>query len=108
MCILLLEPRLRSAPDRRAIGGVFAHQRHGLIRDLARYRSEALGTIVRERLGQGARAAVARKLAVLMLAMWKQGSDYDPEFIRRAPPDDRDRCSPAPVFLREGAGPDTV
>ncbi len=39
------------------------------------------GTKVRERRGWGkARAAVARKLAVLMLTMWKQGSDFDPDF----------------------------
>jgi transposase len=42
------------------------------------------GTELRERRGRGrARAAVARKLAVIMLATWKRGEDYDPHF---APP----------------------
>ena len=38
------------------------------------------GVKLRVRAGKGrARVAVARKLAILMLAMWKSGSSYDPQ-----------------------------
>jgi transposase len=48
-------------------------------------RLKAWGGELQERRGRGrARAAVARKLAVVMLAIWKSGESYDPFFS--APP----------------------
>lgn len=49
---------------------------------------KAWGATLQERRGRGrARAAVARKLAVTMLAIWKRGDAYDPQFLPpRVPP----------------------
>lgn len=44
-------------------------------------RLKVWGSGLQERRGRGkARAAVARKLSVVMLSMWKTGKSYDPEF----------------------------
>jgi len=47
----------------------------------AETRLKAWGAVLQERRGRGrARAAVARKLATIMLAIWKRGESYDPFF----------------------------
>ena len=48
-------------------------------------RLKTWGLKVRERRGAGkANVAVARKLAVMMLAMWKRSTPFDPEFVTPA------------------------